>query len=61
MFSLRPLDSKKGWFLFLLVSAMVGYAGVEDEAGAAVTRATCMVGIACVLWVIWQLMQYDHR
>lgn len=61
MFSLRPLDAKKGWFILIVVCAMVGYAGVEDEASEAVSSAAAMVGIACVLWVIWQLMQYDHR
>ncbi len=61
MFSLRPLDAKKGWFILLLVSGMIGFAGVENEASEAVTTAVCSVGIGCVLWMIWQLMQYDER
>jgi hypothetical protein len=59
MFSLRPLDWKKGWSLLLVLLGLVGFATVEPEAGEAVNAALGLSAIGCLLWMIWRLMQYD--
>jgi hypothetical protein len=47
------------WALLAAFLGLCGLAAVEPEATEAVHSTIGVGGIGCVLWGIWQLMQYD--
>jgi hypothetical protein len=47
------------WGLLAVFLGLCGLAALEPEASEAVHSTIGLGGIGCVLWGIWQLMQYD--
>ncbi|HEY2055423.1 MAG TPA: hypothetical protein VGH14_15940 [Solirubrobacterales bacterium] len=61
MDSLRHSGWKYAWMVLALFFCLGVLAEVEPETAEAVQTMIGLGGIACVLWGIWMLMQYDHR
>jgi hypothetical protein len=47
------------WAVLAVFLGLCGLAALEPEATEAVHSTIGLGGIGCVLWGIWQLMQYD--
>jgi hypothetical protein len=45
--------------VFAAFICVCAFGEIEPEAAEAVNSTIGIAGIACVLWGIWQLMQYD--
>jgi hypothetical protein len=58
--SLRPFGLSWAWTVLAALLCLYGFATIEPEAAEAVSTTIGIGGIGCVLWGIWQLMQYDQ-
>lgn len=58
--SLGRFGSKYAWMVFALFACLWLLADIEPETAETVNTMIGIGGIACVLWVIWRLMQYDR-
>ncbi len=58
--SLRRSGLKYAWMVLVLFLCLWLLAEVEPEAAEAVNSMIGIGAIGCVLWGIWQLMQYDQ-
>jgi hypothetical protein len=56
----RAFDWRWAWALLIVLLCLAGLATIEPEAAEAVNAAIGLGAIGCVLWGIWQLMQYDQ-
>jgi hypothetical protein len=53
-------DNSACWGLFAVLLCLAGLATIEPEAAEAVNTSIGIGAFGCVLWAIWQLMQYDQ-
>jgi hypothetical protein len=58
--SRSAFDWRLAWGLLAILLCLAGLATVEPETAEAVNTTIGIGGIGCVLWAIWQLMQYDQ-
>jgi hypothetical protein len=58
--SLRPSNLKYAWMVLATFLCLWALAEFEPETAEAVNSTIGIGAIACVLWGIWQLMQYDR-
>jgi hypothetical protein len=58
--SLKPSGLKYAWMVLATFLCLWGLAEIEPETAEAVNSTIGIGAIACVLWGIWQLMQYDQ-
>jgi len=56
---LRHPGWKYAWMVLAAFVCLCAFGEIEPEAAEAVNSMAGVGGIACVLWGIWQLMQYD--
>jgi hypothetical protein len=56
---LRHPGWKYAWLVLGLFACLCAFAEIEPEAAEAVSSIVGLGAIACVMWGIWQLMQYD--
>jgi hypothetical protein len=56
---LRHPGLKYAWMVLAAFVCLGAFGEIEPEAAEAVNSVFGIGGIACVLWGIWQLMQYD--
>jgi hypothetical protein len=56
---LRYPGWKYAWLVLAAFLCLGAFGEIEPEAAEAVSSMFGIGGIVCVLWGIWQLMQYD--
>ena len=58
--SWKPSVLKNAWIVLATFLCLWGLATIEPETAEAVNSTIGIGAIGCVLWGIWQLMQYDQ-